>query len=129
MLHLIKTLLFIGTGSFIGGILRYLISIVTKNVGSSFPWGTLIVNLIGCFLIGLLCAFFGQTKSMDSDVALFFTVGLCGGFTTFSTFSKEALMMLQCGNYWNFIIYISASVILGIALVALGYFIVKNLIG
>ena len=53
------------------------------------------------------------------------TVGLCGGFTTFSTFSKEALVMLQAGNFWGFAGYVSISVIAGIALVALGYFLVR----
>ncbi len=129
MPSIIESLFFVGAGSFIGGVLRYLISLLTKNIGSGFPIGTLIVNLVGCLLIGLLWGFFSVTKNENSDVALFLTVGLCGGFTTFSTFSKEALMMLQCGNYWNFIVYILLSVFLGIALVALGYFIVKNLIG
>jgi CrcB protein len=57
----------------------------------------------------------------ESYVALFLTYGVCGGFTTFSTFSKEALMMLQCGNYWGAICYVGVSVVLGIILTACGY--------
>ena len=86
---------------------------------------TLIVNLVGCFLIGLLLGVFGKNGTEGSNWALFLTVGLCGGFTTFSTFSKEALVMLQAGNIWGFAGYVAISVIAGIALVALGFFLVR----
>lgn len=94
----IKNILAVGAGSFIGGIARYLISLVMKgicNASESTSWG------------------------------LFLTVGLCGGFTTFSTFSKEALTMLQTGQIWGFTSYIALSVLAGIALVALGCYITR----
>jgi CrcB protein len=124
-MELIKTILAVGTGSFLGGVGRYLISMAMKGVSKGFPWATLMVNLLGCFLIGLLWGIFSKNGTEGSDWALFLTVGLCGGFTTFSTFSKEALVMLQSGNVWGFAGYVAISVIAGIALVALGYFLVR----
>ena len=124
-MDLIKTILAVGTGSFLGGAGRYLVSLAMKGVSKGFPWATLAVNLVGCFLIGLLWSVFSKNGSEGSNWALFLTVGLCGGFTTFSTFSKEALVMLQAGNIWEFAGYVSISVIAGVALVALGYFLVR----
>ena len=122
---IIKNVLLVGAGSFIGGAARYLVSLALKNASKGFPWATLLVNLVGCFLIGLLWGMFSKSATEGSNWALLLTVGLCGGFTTFSTFSKEALMMLQSGNIWGFAGYIGISVAAGIALVALGYFLVK----
>lgn len=118
---IIKNIVIVGSGSIIGGAAGYLISLVMKGIGKGFPWATLAVNLVGCFLIGLLWGIFSRNASESSKWTLFLTVGLCGGFTTFSTFSKEALMMLQSGNILGFTGYIALSVIAGIALVALGY--------
>ncbi len=119
---IIKNIAVVGAGSFIGGAARYLVSVLIKGIGKGSPWATLAVNLAGCFLIGLLWGYFSRSASESSKWALFLTVGLCGGFTTFSTFSKEALMMLQSGNFWGFAGYIALSVIAGIAFVALGYY-------
>ena len=122
---IIKNTLFIGCGSFLGGAARYLVSIAMKTVGKGFPWGTLVVNLVGCLFIGLLWGFFSKNSNESSSWALFMTVGICGGFTTFSTFSKEALMMLQAGNFFSLLAYVTISVIAGIALVAAGYYLVR----
>ena len=122
---IIKNVLLVGAGSFIGGAARYLVSLALKKASKGFPWATLLVNLAGCFLIGLLWGMFSKSATEGSNWALLLTVGLCGSFTTFSTFSKEALMMLQSGNIWGFAGYIGISVAAGIALVALGYFLVK----
>ena len=123
-MEFIKTILAVGAGSFLGGAGRYLVSLAMKGI-KGFPWATLAVNLAGCFLIGLLWGVFSKNGTEGSNWALFLTVGLCGGFTTFSTFSKEALVMLQGGNIWGFAGYIAVSVVVGIALVALGYFLVR----
>ena len=96
-----------------------------KGVSKGFPWGTLLTNLAGCLIIGLIWGHFSKNCNECSSWYLFLTVGLCGGFTTFSTFSKEALTMLQCSNYVGFASYIAISVIAGIALVALGYVLMK----
>lgn len=124
-MELLKTILAVGAGSFLGGAARYLVSLAMKSVSKGFPWATLFVNLAGCFLIGLLWGIFSKNGTEDSNWALFLTIGLCGGFTTFSTFSKEVLVMMQGGNIWGFAGYIVISVLAGIALVALGYFLVR----
>ena len=119
----IRNIIAVGAGSFIGGIARYLVSLVMKGISKGFPWATLLVNLLGCLTIGLLWGFLSRNASESTSWGLFLTVGLCGGFTTFSTFSKEALTMLQTGQIWGFASYIALSILAGIALVALGYYI------
>ena len=119
----IRNIIAVGAGSFIGGIARYLVSLAMKGISKGFPWATLLVNLLGCLIIGLLWGFLSRNASESTSWGLFLTVGLCGGFTTFSTFSKEALTMLQTGQIWGFASYIALSILAGIALVALGYYI------
>ena len=123
---MIKSLCLVGLGSFVGGALRYLISTWMKNACSQgFPWGTLLVNLVGCFLIGVIFALFSRFSSTSHPWCLLLTTGLCGGFTTFSTFANESLQMLQNGQWGGFITYVSISVIAGISLTALGYWVGK----
>jgi CrcB protein len=119
---MIKSLLIVGTGSFIGGAMRYLLSTLMKSVcGQGFPWGTLMVNLLGCFLFGMLFAVFGKSSATDNTLYLLLTTGICGGFTTFSTFANESVQMLQQGNTWGFVGYVATSVVAGLALIALSY--------
>ena len=122
-MEIIKNILTVGVGSFIGGAARYLVSLGMKGIGKGFPWATLAVNLVGCLMIGLLWGLLSRNAAENTSWGLFLTVGLCGGLTTFSTFSKEALAMLQTGQIWGFAIYIAISILAGIALVALGYYI------
>ena len=123
---MLKSILLVGVGSFFGGVLRYVVSVLMKGVSyHGFPWGTLAVNLIGCFLMGLLFALFAKCGNISNSLVLLLTVGFCGGFTTFSTFANESLQMLQSGNITGLVGYVASSLILGIVLVALGYFIVK----
>ena len=124
-MEIIRNILAVGAGSFIGGVGRYLVSLAMKGIEKGFPWATLTVNLLGCLLIGLLWGFLSRNATESSSWGLFLTVGLCGGFTTFSTFSKEALTMLQAGQIGGFATYIIVSVLAGIALVALGYLLMK----
>lgn len=123
--EILKNILAVGAGSCLGGIARYLISISMKGAGKGFPWGTLTVNLIGCLLIGLLWGYFSKTATEGTGWALFLTIGLCGGFTTFSTFSKEALVILQSGNVLSFALYLAVSILAGIALVAAGCYMIR----
>ena len=121
----IRNIIAVGAGSFIGGIARYLVSLAMKGISKGFPWATLFVNLLGCLIIGLLWGFLNRNTSESTSWGLFLTVGLCGGFTTFSTFSKEALTMLQTGQIWGFASYITLSILAGIALVAIGYYLFR----
>jgi CrcB protein len=121
-----KSLLFVGVGSFIGGVLRYSVSVLMRGLcGQGFPWGTLLVNLVGCFAFGVIFALFGRYGSTNSGWCLLLTTGVCGGFTTFSTFANESVLMLQNGNWPGFVGYVAASIVVGFALVALGYMIFK----
>ena len=123
---MLKSLLIVGVGSFIGGVLRYAVSVFMKNLCSQgFPWGTLLVNLVGCFAFGVIFALFGKFSSSGSAWCLLLTTGVCGGFTTFSTFANESVQMLQNGNLGGFVGYVATSLVAGLALVALGYWIIK----
>jgi CrcB protein len=125
---MLKSLLIVGTGSFIGGAMRYLLSTYMKNICSQgFPWGTLAVNLLGCFLFGIFFAIFSKNSSTYSTLYLLLTTGICGGFTTFSTFANESVQMLQNGNIAGFTGYVATSILFGLALIALGYWMVKAL--
>lgn len=119
MQEIIKNILIAGCGSFIGGSARYLITVILKSVSKGTS--TIIVNLIGCFIIGLLWGLSSRWQNISESWNIFLTIGICGGFTTFSTFTKDSLMMLQNGNIAGFFIYICISIVAGIALTALGY--------
>lgn len=123
---MLKSVLLVGAGSFVGGALRYMISILMKGTcGASFPWATLAVNLAGCLLIGVVYALFSRYASTSHALCLLLTTGFCGGFTTFSAFANEGVVMLQSGNTGVFFIYVLTSVVAGIALAALGYWTVR----
>lgn len=123
---MLKSLLIVGLGSFVGGALRYGVSTLMRECCSKgFPWETLVVNLLGCFAIGAIFALFGKYSSPSNEWCLLLTTGVCGGFTTFSTFANESLQMAQNGNIASFVGYVATSLIVGLALTALGYWIVK----
>jgi CrcB protein len=120
-----KILFAIGTGSFIGGILRYLLSqFVQSKFLSAFPFGTLIVNIIGCFLIGMV---FGLTDrgALTPEWRLFLATGLIGGFTTFSAFSLETVGLLRDGQLLYATAYIVGTVIIGLLATFIGISIIK----
>ncbi len=112
---MLKAFTLVGLGGAIGSIGRYLAAqyIQSRFVASGFPYGTLIVNITGCFLIGLI---FGLAAKADilSEWRLFLVTGICGGYTTFSAFSYESIALLRSGNIAHCFIYIAASVILGL---------------
>lgn len=115
-----------GTGSFLGGISRFLLSRFVQNqVISSFPYGTFVVNIIGCFIIGILYGLFEKDQLLSPEWRMFLTVGFCGGFTTFSTFAGENYSLLKDGNFMYLALYASLSVFLGIMAVWLGNLLIK----
>ena len=123
---MVKTLLFIGAGSFLGGVSRYVLTrLVQDHILHVFPYGTLVVNIVGCFLIGLFYGLFDRGHVLDPDIRMFLTVGFCGGFTTFSTFANENFSMLQGGNFLGMGVYAVLSLALGLAMVYLGQLAVK----
>ena len=117
--------LLVGLGGFLGSILRYLTGQLFSRYSQIIPWGTFAVNILGSFFIGLILAFLEKNYEISSGWKLFLAVGFCGGFTTFSSFAYENLSFFQQNNILTSIIYISASIILGILAVFLGFFIMK----
>ena len=114
--------LFVFLGGGTGSVLRYLVGLWMGS--AAFPWTTLAVNAVGSLAIGLFggwAARFGWGEALRLSL----TVGLCGGFTTFSTFSKELLALIESGSYGLFAFYAAGSVALGIAAVALGFWLAK----
>jgi CrcB protein len=123
---MIKTLLFIGCGGFLGSISRFVASrYLQDNFPSAFPFGTFLVNISGCFLIGLIYGFSERSSLLTNGWKMFLAVGFCGGFTTFSTFANENLALLRDGDFFHFFIYTGLSVFLGIAATFLGVIITK----
>lgn len=108
----------VALGGAIGAVLRYILGHIIKN--HPLPWATFIINIAGSFLIGIILALY-QKHSYSEGMRLFWAVGICGGFTTFSAFSQESLHLLQSGRAGTALLYISLSILLGIAATALGY--------
>lgn len=89
-----------GLGGFIGSAARYWMSNLTYRFwGQDFPYGTLVVNVLGCLLIGFLMTFFEERFLVNPNLRIFLTIGILGGFTTFSTFSFETVALLKEGSY------------------------------
>ena len=118
----------VGLGSCTGGILRYLVSKLSDSVTDGrFPLGTLAVNLAGCLIIGILSALAEKGGIANANVRLFLTVGICGGFTTFSTFMNESFQMVRDERYAILLAYMAASIFGGFLLVFAGYALARNL--
>jgi CrcB protein len=121
-----KLLLIIGSGGFLGSIARYLLShLITEKNESPFPWGTLVVNLLGCFLIGLVFGIAAKTQSMHPEVRMFLTVGVLGGFTTFSAFANENFILMKEGQIMYAALYAAVSVFVGVLLAYVGHMLPK----
>lgn len=121
-----KDLLLVCMGSFFGGGARYLVSkVFQSSVASTFPWHTLIVNVVGCFLIGLLSGS-SVGSQLSPPTKLVLVTGFCGGFTTFSTFMNENLLLGRDGSMLTPILYTFLSLALGLVAVIAGYQILKG---
>ncbi|MEJ7767925.1 MAG: fluoride efflux transporter CrcB [Chitinophagaceae bacterium] len=123
-----KAFLIVTAGSGLGGALRYFVQVmVYRFYPSTFPFGTFAINIIGCFFIGLFFALSEKGNLLSSDTRLFLVTGLCGGFTTFSSFSVENFNLLKSGYTLYFILYAIGSVVLGLLATYAGFQIVKGL--
>jgi CrcB protein len=110
-----KTILVIGLGGAIGSISRYLVGgYISRHIATTFPMGTLVVNITGCFIIGLLFGLANRYAWLTLEWRLFLITGICGGYTTFSSFSYEGVELFRQGNYSYFLMYVLFSVILGL---------------
>ena len=117
-----KHLLLVGLGGFIGSVARFLVSKLNFSWHFlSIPMGTLTVNVLGSFIIGILVGISVKSDLITTDLRLFLMVGFCGGFTTFSSFSSENLMLMQNGQVVTVLIYTALSILLGFLAVYLGY--------
>lgn len=118
---MLKSILIVGTGGFIGTASRFLVTrYFQNNVLSVFPYSTLIVNILGCLLVGIFFGLSEKYNFISHDWRLFLTVGFCGGFTTFSAFANENFLMLKNNEFFYFALYTSLSIILGLVATYIG---------
>lgn len=117
-----KEILIVGVGSFTGGALRYILSVGLSKLGRlwAFPIGIMVINILGCFLIGVLYGYFKSKATTDPVLPLLLMTGVLGGFTTFSTFSFETVQLLQQNEWLKAAFYVVGSVGLGVAACYLG---------
>ena len=125
IIYRMKELLLVSIGSFFGGGLRFLVGKwLSQWLIMSFPWGTFAVNVVGCFLIGVFSSL-SLGGHLSPNLKLLLATGLCGGFTTFSTFSHESFRLFTQGHHLAALLYVAASLFAGVLGVAAGLFLAK----
>ena len=115
----------VGIGGFIGSVCRYFIGLLPIETNSGFPVKTLAINMIGSFLIGVIAVLASKGKGLNPQLALMLRVGVCGGFTTFSTFAYESTDLIKNGHMMTAFLYIILSIILGVSAVFAAQILVK----
>lgn len=116
-----KNFLFVMLGGSVGAVLRYAVSLLCQHWRcTTLPWATFLVNIIGCFLLGLLMGLGEKYTNFSGSTYLMLTVGLCGAFTTFSTFSADTFRLVDNGQWLMALAYLAASVVIGFVLFYLG---------
>ena len=126
---MLRLIFVIGTGSFAGGVARFLLSrFIHSHAHTGFPLGTMIVNIAGCLLIGVIFGISVRSDILSPEVRMFLTVGFCGGFTTFSAFAYENMAMLKDGNFLYFSLYTGLSVFLGLLAVNMGNLFIQKIL-
>ena len=124
-----RTFWAVALGAALGGVARYyLASAVQQRVGPTFPWGTLVINVSGSLLLGVLMRYALATPSVSSELRVFLTTGFCGGYTTFSTYSYETATLLEDGQYTRAGSYALASVVLALVATFAGFILARELI-
>lgn len=117
--------LFVALGGAVGSVCRYLLGLLPIRTSAGFPVITLGINVLGAFFIGILTALALRHTGLDPHLSLLLKVGLCGGFTTFSTFCNETVQLSQTGHLALALLYAALSVVLGVAAVLAGQALVK----
>lgn len=118
-------LVFLGGG--FGSLLRFSVGKLVHRPSWDIPLGTLLVNIIGSFIIGIILGYAIKNDSMNSNISLLIATGFCGGFTTFSAFAFENYNFLKTGDFANFALYTIGSIILGVGAVFFGLFLAKGI--
>lgn len=121
----LKSLVLVFFGGGIGSSIRFLLSKYSIKNFISFPVGTSVSNLVGCFIIGLLIAYYDRNDIAKKDIFIFISIGFCGGLTTFSTFMLDIFYMVKSENFQNLLAYFSLNFILGFFFIFLGFLIFK----
>ncbi len=116
----IVTLVYVGVGGFIGSILRYLVKEWVQVVGGGYPLGTLVVNVLGSFFLGIVVSAMEYKEIFTEDTRLFLTIGLLGGFTTMSTFSYDSYRLIERKEFALFLMNVGGTIILTLLAVFLG---------
>jgi len=125
----VRLVAFIGVGSALGGIARYLLStFIQHRSGGVFPLGTLLVNVTGSLLLGFLVRYALATPGITSELRGMLTIGFCGGYTTFSSFSYETAALLEDGDYRRATVYTVASVALSLVGIFVGFMLAREVL-
>jgi len=112
-----RLMLLLAVGGAAGTVARFLLGGIVQPSASTFPWGTLVVNLLGAFALGFLMRYLLGTGLMSPEMRAALTIGFCGGFTTMSTFAYETVALLTGGDYWRAVGYVTGSSLGSIAAV------------
>jgi CrcB protein len=122
-------LLYVALGSALGGVARYLLGGLMQRIfDTTFPIGTLLINISGSLLLGAIMSYAIETPTLSPDMRAFLTIGLCGGYTTFSTFSYETVSLLKDGEWTRAGLYVVASVVLALLSTLLGFVLARQAI-
>ena len=124
---MLKEIIAVFIGGGLGSVLRFLVNKIEIVSENNFPYSTFISNFLGCFILGLVLGYFIKNENPNSILFVFLTIGLCGGFTTFSSFSNESLQLIQNGEILTFLAYLLGSLVVGILSVYGGAIIFKIL--
>ncbi len=125
---MLRNLLIVGTGGLIGTVMRYLVQVhIEKLMGSTFPMGTFLINILGSFIIGVVYGLVDKGNLIGPEWRLFLAVGLCGGFTTFSTFSADTLNLLKDNSFIQMLSYTGGSVLFGLLAVYFGIILARTI--
>lgn len=118
--------IFVGVGGFVGAVCRYLIGMISLKEGYVFPIKTLMINIVGSFIIGIVAALAMKTDCLNPRVVLFLKVGICGGFTTFSSFALETTDLMRDGKIHLAFIYTVLSITMGVLAVFAGQEVIRK---